>query len=103
MLDDTILSGLGIHKYPHIQIYRQGRQCVASFSINQSFVFTKSLHDAIDSVLKRTDDEWKEFITTNKNNIDSITTVLNELRQDIMSDQQEEQQDQDESLKQMRP
>ena len=99
LLDGTVLSGLGIQKYPHIQIYRKG-QCVASFSISQSFTFTESLHDSIDSVLIRNDIEWKDFITANKNNIDSITTVLNELRQEIIMNNQ---QGQEESLKQMRP
>ena len=76
ILSDTTLKLLGIHRYPHIQKYRRkpttttttktnnnnnNNECVASFSIPQSFVFSKMLHESLDIIEQRTPEEWTEF------------------------------------------
>jgi low affinity Fe/Cu permease len=60
------------------------------FFVARSFVFTKSLHESIDRVLHRTNEERNEFVSTNRNTIDSIATVLEELRQEIIINNQEQ-------------
>ncbi len=83
VLSETTLRSLGIHKYPHIQIYRSSdnsKQCVASFSIPRSFLFSNLLHESLDAIDRRTPEEWDDFCTEHQSEIASQQLALEGIR-----------------------
>jgi hypothetical protein len=74
VLSDSTLHELGIERYPHIQVYRDGN-CVASFSIPQTYIFTKMVGDSLDAIRNRTPREWQDFVQLHRSEIDSNKAV----------------------------
>jgi len=82
ILPDNTLQLLGIQRYPHIQIYRnsnrphknkgnaEAKECVASFSIPRSFLFARMLHESLDTIEKRTIEDWSEFYNQHREDIE---------------------------------
>lgn len=60
VLSEVFLQALDIKKYPHIQIYKDGK-CVASFSIPQIYVFRLKVRNAIDEAKRRQPNDWEIF------------------------------------------
>jgi len=92
ILPDKILQSLGIERYPHIQIYRSSRhsekggegtidtkECVASFSIPRSFLFSRMLHESLDAIDQRTPEEWAEFYSQHREQIETQQLALEEI------------------------
>jgi len=66
--NSSVLKSLGITKLPFIQIYRNKKHCVASFSTGgQSYNFKKIIQSTIDSCQQR--DDWDDFLTTYQDDI----------------------------------
>jgi hypothetical protein len=78
-LPDSTLKELGISKYPHIQIYRDGK-CVASFSIPQTYLFSTIVQRSLDEFNQRTDAEWDDFMAQFQSNIASNQQVIESIR-----------------------
>jgi thiol-disulfide isomerase/thioredoxin len=88
ILPDKTLQSLGIERYPHIQIYRSSRnsekgegtidtkECVASFSIPRSFLFSRMLHESLDAIDQRTPEEWAEFFSQHREQIKTQQLAL---------------------------
>lgn len=64
------LRGLGVTKFPFLQIYRRG-QCVASFSTGPSHMFAKRVRDTLTDCEQRTPAEWDAFVSEFSNEISS--------------------------------
>ena len=80
-LSDTTLKGLGVSTYhPHIQIYKDGR-CVASFSIPQTYIFTRMVRGSLDECIQRTEqDQWNDFMNQFADDISSIQQTVDSIR-----------------------
>jgi hypothetical protein len=61
VLSDSTLQDLGIERYPHIQVYKDGN-CVASFSIPQTYIFSKMVGDSLDTIRNRTSKAWQDYV-----------------------------------------
>ena len=79
---ETTLKGLGVSTHhPHIQIYKDGR-CVASFSIPQTYIFTKMVRGSLDECIQRTKlDQWNDFMNQFADDISSIQQIVDSIRQ----------------------
>mmetsp|Transcript_21948 Transcript_21948/g.45123 ORF Transcript_21948/g.45123 Transcript_21948/m.45123 type:complete len:450 (-) Transcript_21948:33-1382(-) len=87
VLSERTLRSLGVEKYPHIQIYRKRsrqtpKECVASFSIPQSFLFSRMLHQSLKTIDMRTPEEWKAFYNQHQNEIESQQLALDGIKSD---------------------
>lgn len=74
VLSDSTLKDLGIERYPHVQVYRDGI-CVASFSVPQTYFFTKLVGDSLDAIASRTPEEWSDFVRLHRQDIDANKAV----------------------------
>lgn len=74
VLSDSTLQDLGIERYPHIQVYKDGN-CVASFSIPQTYIFFKMVGESLDAIRNRTSKEWQDFVVRHRVDIEANKAV----------------------------
>jgi hypothetical protein len=79
-ISETTLQELGVSKYPHIQVYRDGK-CVASFSIPQTYLFSKMVSDALDELDTRSPEDWEQFMAHHQDVITENQHVIESIRQ----------------------
>jgi len=103
VLPEKTFQLLGIQHYPHIQIYRNSnrpyenegntetKECVASFSIPRSFLFSRMLHESLDAIDQRTLDEWTEFYNQHQEDIEIQQMALEGIVREREQQQQQEQ------------